>query len=92
MTGCLPAQGNGNNELNSPKWQAALSNTDAQLALVSPPRSPQVSSLDQIKEPSKKARGDGRKDDTDHHHPLIHTRHVPRRLQGKGILAEGNWT
>ena len=92
MTGCSPAQGSGSNELNSPRWQAALSNTDAQLTLVSPPRSLQVSSLDQIKEPSKKARGDGKKDDTDRHHPLIHTRHVPRHLRGKGILAKGNWT
>lgn len=64
MTGCSPAQGSGSNELNSPRWQAALSNTDAQLTLVSPPCSLQVSSLDQIKEPSKKARGDGKKDDT----------------------------
>ena len=47
MTGCSPAQGSGSNELNSPRWQAALSNTDAQLALVSPPCSPQVSSLEE---------------------------------------------
>lgn len=57
MTGCSLAQGSGSGELNSPRARAALSNADAQLALVSSRCcSMQVRNLDQLKEPSKKER------------------------------------